>query len=267
MFNRKSLSWLFLPIIILTGCSANSGENAISVVETELSAAEVAWYAACEADYKSSDCKKKIEMMIVDFYGEQNLYADIHPYVDYEKTSECLNDPKGTSCTAMRLLADNQITDLKCEEVPAFGYGYYCWGQILVSNTGSSPLDDYIGVSLYDIDGNQFAADVEGDFDFGVVPLNFARNVSVQLNPEKSKFFQFGFSVPDIKRQYTHIGLSGNENTFHIPLCRKNSGDLLEIAKDYEGKIAIYENSRLLNSCKHDPSSGVYTNRLDGSLS
>lgn len=267
MFRSKSLPWLLVTIVILTGCSANSGENAVSVVEPELSAAEVAWYAACEADYKSSECKKKIEMNILDFYGEQNLYADIHPYVDYEKTSECLTDPKGTSCTALRLLADSQIADIHCQEVKAFGYGNFCWGQILVRNTGSSPLDDYVGASLYDIDSNEFAADVEGDFDFGVVPLNFSRNVSVQLNPEKAKFFQFGFSVPDINRQYTHISLSGNENNFHIPLCRKNSGDLLKIAKEYEGKIAIYENSRLLNSCKHDPSSGIYTNRLDGSLS
>jgi hypothetical protein len=267
VFKRKSLPWLLLPIVILTGCGTNSDENAVSVDETELSAAEVAWYAACEADYKSSDCKKKIELMILDFYDEQNLYADIHPYEDYEKSSDCLTDPKGTSCTALRLLADSQITDLKCEGVEAFGFGYFCWGQILVRNTGSIPIDDYLEVSLYDIDGNQFAADVEGDFDFGVVPLSFSRNVSVQLNPEKAEFFQFGFSVPDIERQFTHIGLSGNENTFHIPLCRKNSGDLMKIAKDYEETIVIYEKSRLLNSCKYDRSSGVYTNRLDGSLS
>ncbi len=267
MFNRKSLPWLLLPIVILTGCGTNSDENADSAVKTEMSAAQVAWYAACGADYKSRDCKQKIEMMILDVYGEQNLYADIHPYEDYEKSSECLTDPKGTSCTALRLLADSQIADLKCEEVEAFGFGYFCWGQIFVSNAGSIPIDDYVGVSLYDIDGNQFAADVEGEFDFGVVPLSFSRNVSVQLNPEKGKFFQFGFSVPDIKRQFTHISLSGNENDFHIPLCRKNSGDLMKIAKDYEEKIVIYENSRLLNSCKYDRSSGIYTNRLDGSLS
>lgn len=267
MFTRKSLPLLLLTIVILTGCGANSGENAVSVTETELSATEVAWYAACEADYKSSDCKKKIEMNILDFYGEVNLYADINPYVDYEKTSDCLSDPKGTTCTALRLLADSQISDLKCEGVEAFGSGYFCWGQILVRNTGSSPIDDYVAVTLYDFEGNEFAADVEGDFDFGAIPLNFSRNVSVQLNPEKAKFFQFGFSVPDIKRQYTSVVLKGNDDIFSIPLCRKNSGDLLKIAKSYEGKIAIYENSRLLNSCRHDPSSGVYVNRLDGSFS
>ena len=267
MFNRKSLPWLFVTIVILTGCGANSGENADSAAEVELSAAEVAWYEACQADYKSSNCKQKIEENILDFYGEVNLYADINPYSDYDKSSECINDPKGTTCTALRLLADSQIADIRCEEVEAFGYGYFCWGQILVRNTGTSPIDDYVGASLYDIDGNEFAADVEGSFELGMLPLDFARNVSVQLNPEKAKFFQFGFSVPDIKRQFTAIGLSGNDNSFSIPLCRKNSGDLLKTPEGYEGKIAIYENSRLLNSCKHDPSSGIYINRLDGSMS
>ena len=267
MLNRKSLPWLLVTILLLTGCGANSGKNSVSVTETKLSAAEVAWYAACEADYKSSECKQKIKMSILDFYGEQNLYADIPPYEDYEKSSECLTDPKGTSCTALRIVSDSQIADIQCEEVKAFGYGNFCWGQILVSNTGSRPIDDYVGASLYDLEGNEFAADVEGSFRLGVITLDFARNFSVQLNPEKGKFLQFGFSVPDIKRQFTHISLSGNDNNFHIPLCRKNSGDLLKIAKDYVGKITIYENSRLLNSCKHDPSSGIYTNRLDGSLS
>lgn len=267
MFNRKSLPCLIIASVVLTGCSANSGKNADIVVEDVLSPAELAWYEACAADYKSADCKLKIEKNILDFYGVQNLYADIHPYEDYEKSSECLTDPKGNSCTALRMLSDSQIADIRCEGVEAFGSGYFCWGQILVRNTGSSPIDDYVEVFLIDINGNQFAADVEGIFELGVIPLDFARNVSVQLNPEKAKFFQFGFSVPDIKRQFTSIYLSGNDNDFSIPLCRKNSGDLLKTPKGYEGKIAIYENSRLLNSCKHDPSSGIYTNRLDGSKS
>jgi len=253
-----------MTIVILTGCGANSGKNAVSPVEAESSAAEVAWQEACEANYKSSDCKQKIEKYYLDSYGEVNLYADIPPYSDYEKSSECLTDPKGTSCTALRIMSDSQIADIKCEEVQAFGYGYFCYGQILVRNTGSSPIDDYVGALLYDVDGNEFAADVEGSFNQGAMSLDFARKVSVQLNPEKAEFFQFGFSVPDIKRQYTEIVLKGNDDLFSIPLCRKNSGDLLKIAKSYEGKIAIYEDARLLNSCKHDPSSGIYINRLDG---
>lgn len=264
----KSLAWLPLAILILTGCSSNSGENVASKSETEMSSVQIDWQKTCESDYKSSECRQKIQKMILDFYDGQNLYAEINPYVDYEKSSDCLNDPKGDTCSALRLLAGNEITDIKCEEVEAFGYGNFCWGQIVILNTGSSPLDDYIGASLYDSAGNEFAADVEGNFQSGTMSLEFARKFTVQLNPQKAKFLQFGFSVPDIKRQFTSITLRGNENDFSIPLCRKNSGDRIKITKGYEGKIAIYENARLLNSCKYDyPGGGLYVNRIDGSSS
>lgn len=265
MLNRKSLPLFLIAVVILTGCSANADKNANAANETEINAAETAWFEACEADYKSSDCRSKTEKNVLDFYEGQNLYAYIEPYSDYEKSSECITSPKGDACTTLRLLNSNQITDLKCEEIEAFGYGYFCWGEIVVRNTGSGPIDDYVGASIYDVDGNEFAADVEGSFNLGLASKEFARKVSVQLNPEKVSFFPFGFSVPDIKRQYTHISLRGYEESFSIPLCRKNSGDMLEIAKSYVGKVAIYENARLLNSCRYE--NGIYINRLDGSMS
>lgn len=268
MVNRKFSSWLLLTVLILTGCSANSGDDVASESEAGMSAIQLDWQKTCESDYKSGDCRTKIQEMILDFYDGQNLYADIYPYVDYDKSADCISDPKGDTCQALRLLAGSGITDIKCEEVEAFGYGYFCWGQILIRNTGSSPIDDYVGASLFDSSGKEFAADVEGSFQTGAISLEFARKFTVQLNPQKAEFFQFGFSVPDIKRQFTSISLRGYENDFSIPLCRKNSGDLLDIAKGYEGKIAIYENARLLNSCKYDfPSGGMYVNRIDGSLS
>ena len=270
MFRRKSLILLLLSTVILSGCgsNSNSGDNADNVAKDELSPAQLAWHKACESDYKSSDCKQKIEAMIVDFYDGQDLYADIQPYEDYDKSSECVNDPKGTTCAALRILSGSEITDIKCEEVKAFGYGNFCWGQILIRNTGSGPIDDYVGVSLFDSTGKEFAADVEGSFENGANSLEFARKFVVQLNPQKAQFIQVGFSVPDIKRQFTSISLRGNENDFSIPLCRKNSGDLLEIGKEYKNKIVIYENARLLNSCKYDfPAGGIYVNRLDESES
>ena len=267
MFNRKSLPWLLLIIVILTGCGANTSENANTVVEGELRASETAWIEACESDYKSSDCWNKYEKNISELFPGQGIHAHIYPYSDYEKSSDCITDPKGTTCTTLRYLADRQIADLRCEGVEAFGSGYFCWVQILVRNIGTSPIDDYIGASLYDVNGTEFAADVEGSFDFGVIPLDFNREVSVQLNPEKAKFFQFGFSVPDIKRQYTFITLAGNDSSFNIILCRKNSGDLLKMPKSYEDKTAIYEDASLLNSCKFDRTNYRFVNRLDGSVS
>ena len=264
---KKSLPGLLVTIIILTGCGANAGENANTVLDSELGASERAWIEACELDYKSIDCRTKDEKYISELIPMLNLYAYINPYSDYEKSSECITDPKGTTCSTLRLFADSQIADFKCEGVEAFGSGYFCWGQFLVRNIGTSPIDDYIAASLYDVDGNEFAADVEGSFDFGVVPLDFARDVSVQLNPEKAKFLQFGFSVPDIKRQYTSISLTGNDNDFKIILCRKNSGDLLKMPKSYQEKTAIYEDASLLNSCKFDTSQAKFVNRLDGSIS
>jgi hypothetical protein len=265
VLNRKSLPLFLIAVVILTGCSANADENANGANETEISAAETAWLEACEADYKSSDCRSKTEKNLLDFDNGQNLYAHIEPYSDYKKSSECITNPEGDSCSGLRIFTENQITDLRCEEIQAFGYGYFCWGEITVRNMGSRPIDDYVEASIYDVDGNEFAADVEGSFNFGLSIKEFARSVNVQLNPEKVSLFPIGFSVPDIKRQYTHISLRGYDEFFSIPLCRKNSGDMLEIAKSYVGKVAIYENARLLNSCKYE--NGVYINRLDGSMS
>jgi hypothetical protein len=264
VFNRKSLPWLLIAIVVLTGCGGNTSETANTVGDSEIGASEAAWIKACESDYKSSDCRSKDEKYISKLIPGQNLYAYINPYEDYEKTSECLTDPKGNSCAAMRLLADSQVSDLTCGEVEAFGSGYFCWGQILMRNIGTSPIDDYVDASLYDVDGIEFAADVEGSFTVGVAPLDFGRT-NVQLNPEKAKFFQFGFSVPDIKRQYRSIMLSGSDVYFNIILCRKNSGDLLKMPKSFQEKTAIYEDASLLNSCKFDQ--GKFINRLDGSVS
>ena len=267
MLNRKSLPWIFVAIFILTGCGASAGEKANTAVNRELGATERAWIEACESDYQSSDCRIKDQKNLLELFPERKLYAHINPYSDYEKSSECITEPTGTTCKTLRLFADSQIADLKCEGVEAFGSGYFCWGQILVRNIGTSPIDDYVSASLYDVDGTEFAADVEGSFDFGVVPLDFSKNVSIQLNPEKSKFFQFGFSVPDIKRQYTAVRLTGNENDFYLSLCRKNSGDLLKLPKSYQDMTAIYEDASLLNSCKWDLSQSKFVNRLDGSVS
>jgi hypothetical protein len=255
-------------MVFLTGCGGNTSETANTVRDSEIGASEAAWIEACESDYKSSDCRTKDEKYISKLIPGQNLYASIDPYSDYEKSSECITDPKGNSCAAMRLLADSQIADLRCEEARAIGSGYFCWGQILMRNIGTTPIDDYVEASLYDVEGNEFAADVTGSFDFGVVPLDFNRQANVQLNPEKAKYYQFGFSVPDIERQYRSIILSGGDIFFNIILCRKNSGDLLKMSKSDQGKITIYENASLLNSCKFDRSTGGdFVNRLDGSVS
>ena len=266
MFNVKSLPWLLIAIVILTGCGGNTSETANTVRDSEIGASEAAWIEACESDYKSSDCRTKDEKHISKLIPGQNLYAFINPYSDYEKSSECITDPKGNSCAAMRLLADSQVADLTCGEVEAFGSGYFCWGQILMRNIGTSPIDDYAEASLYDVDGSEFAADVTGSFTVGVVPLDFGMT-RVELNPEKAKFFQFGFSVPDIKRQYRSIRLAGIDVDFNIILCRKNSGDLLKMPKSYQEKITIYEDASLLNSCKFDLSKGNFVNRIDGSVS
>jgi hypothetical protein len=264
VFNRKPLSWLLITLVFLTGCGANGSENANTAADSKLTASEAAWIEACESDYKSSDCRTKDEKYVSELIPGQNLYAYINPYTDYEKSSECITDPKGTACKTLRLFADSQIADLTCGEVEAFGSGYFCWGQILMRNIGTSPIDDYVEASLFDADGSEFAADVTGSFTVGVAPLDFGMT-SVQLNPEKAKFFQFGFSVPDIKRQYRSIMLSGSDVYLNIILCRKNSGDLRKMSKNDQEKTAIYEDASLLNSCKFDQ--GKFINRLDGSVS
>ena len=100
--------------------------------------------------------------------------------------------------------------------------------------------------------------------------MDLAREVSVQLNPEKSAFIAFGFSVPDIKRQFTRISLIGSDysSSAEIKLCRKNSGDIdNQFNRIADKKMVIYEDAALLNSCKYDFENGKFINRLDGSVS
>lgn len=272
MFRHKSLPWLLISVIILSGCGASAGENADGDQGAGKEAFWLPWINACEADYKSVECKTENLEMLKVFLNSSgiNLFARINPYEDYENSSECLTDPKGNSCKALLALSDSQVADLKCEGVEAFGPGYYCWLEILVRNIGSSPIDDYLRASLYDVEGIEFAADVVGSFDVGVRPLNLAREVSVQLNPEKSAFIAFGFSVPDIKRQFTRINLIGSDysSSAEIKLCRKNSGDIDNgFNRIADKKMVIYEDAALLNSCKYDFENGKFINRLDGSVS
>lgn len=272
MFNRKSLLWLLVITVILTGCGSEASKNADGGTEAEKEAYWLPWITACESDYKSDDCKKENLKSLRPFLknSEVNLFARINPYEDYENSSECLTDPKGNSCTTLLALSDSQVADLKCEGVEAFGSGYFCWVEILVSNIGSTPIDDYIRASLYDVEGIEFAADVEGSFDVGVRPLDLSREARVQLNPEKSAFIAFGFSVPDIERQFTRIFLGGNDysNNYEIKLCRKNSGDIdNQFNRIADKALVIYEDAALLNSCRYDFESGKFTNRLDGSVS
>ena len=272
MFNRKSLLWLLVITVILTGCGSEASENTDGGTEAEKEDYWLPWIAACESDYKSDDCKKENLKSLRPFLknSEVNLFARINPYENYENSSECLTDPKGNSCATLLALSDSQVADLKCEGVEAFGSGYFCWVEILVTNIGSTPIDDYIRASLYDVEGIEFAADVEGSFDVGVRPLDLSREARVQLNPEKSAFIAFGFSVPDIERQFTRIFLGGNDysNNYEIKLCRKNSGDIdNQFNRIADKALVIYEDAALLNSCKFDFENGKFINRLDGSVS
>lgn len=272
MFNRKSLTWLLVITVFIAGCGTDTGNNADGIAELEIDAALLPWIEACEADYQSTECRTQSLEVEKDFLNISgiNLFASILPYEDYENSSECLTDPKGDSCQALLIMSDSQIADLKCETVEAFGPGYFCWAQIIVRNIGSSPIDDYIRASLYDVDGNQFAADVEGSFEVGVAPLDLARDVEVQLNPEKVKFIAFGFSVPDNERQFRSISLSGNDvsSSYEIRLCRKNSGEIDNKRNGIvDRNIVIYEDASLLNSCRFDFENYKFINRLDGSVS
>lgn len=259
--SRMKSQFLLISIFfVLAGCSQDLDRSQQSIESP--SETVMAWIEACESDYRY--CDEKIMEMVEEQEGT-GLYADINPYIDPENSRECLEDSKGDGCNANRFLASSEVRDLGCEEVKAFGYGFFCWGEFILRNTGSAPIDDFISASLYDSEGNEFAADVEGNFEMNFYKMDFNQDFNVMLNPEKFEIVHFGFSVPDIDRQYVRIMLRGYDYSHYLPLCKKNSGDQKKFGEGY--RVVIYENARLLNSCKWDLQNRGYVNRLDGSLS
>lgn len=261
--NQRIFYLLLTLCLLVSGCGGASG-NLDSSEQSNKSPGKrvMAWIEACESDYRY--CDEKIMEMIEKQDGP-GLYARINPYIDPENSRECLEDSEGDSCIANRFIASSQVSDLSCEEVKAFGYGFFCWGEFIVRNTGSVPIDDFISASLYDSEGNEFAADVDGGFEVNFYKMDFDQNFNVELNPEKSQILHFGFSVPDIDREYVSIMLKGYDYSHYLPLCKKNSGDQKKFGES--DRIAIYESARLLNSCKWDLQNGGYVNRLDGTPS
>lgn len=267
MRHLKKFIYPMLAVLVLSGCGVSSGKKPESGPSLLVSA----WEKACETDYKSSACEIGARKAVGEVRsGSGDAYASILPFIDAAKSTECLKSSKSDSCQALSIFYANQMTDVKCEKVSAFGSGFFCTVSLYVRNTSSSPIDDYFSGSLYDSKGNEFAADVEGSFQSGLSSFEFSKEVKIHLNPEQTKNVNFSFSIPDIDRSYREIVLHTSFNTnisSSIPLCKKNSGDLLDIAKDYQSKIVIYEDARLLNSCKFDVTNQVFVNRLDGSIS
>jgi hypothetical protein len=237
-----------IPLIIfgllVTGCSSTDEGSSSQSKTIE----DINWINSCEKDYRSSDCENAILEMLQIQQGV-GLYAVMQPYEDPEKSEVCLEDSKSDACEGNRLILNSAMTDLTCEEVEAFGFGYFCYAKIILWNKGTVPLDDFFEASLYDEEGRKFAADVEGEFRFGLMTAEFSNDFKIDLNPGKFEFVHFGFSIPDKDLIFTSLNIVGYDSSFRIPLCLKTQGD----GSDYDkNKIKIFENARLLNSCTYN---------------
>lgn len=225
--------------LLVTGCSSTDKGSASLPKTIE----EINWITTCEADYASSNCDNAILKML---QNQENvgLYAVMEPYEDPEITEVCLEDPKSSACEGMRIISNSQTTDLTCEPVEAFGFGDYCYTKLVLWNKGNVPIDDFISASIYDDEGRKFAADVNGNFEYGFVAVKYSDSFKIDLNPGKFEIVHFGFSIPSRDAIFTRLTVGGYDSSFNIPLCLKTRG----INYD-ETKVKIFENSRLLNSC------------------
>jgi hypothetical protein len=236
----------------VAGCSSSSDESYSSESKT---IEDINWIKTCEADYNSSDCDEAILKMIQK-QEDVSLYAVMEPYDDPEKTAACLEDPNSNVCGGTRILSKHQMTDLTCEPVEAFGFGYFCYAKLILWNKGNVPIDDFIEASIYDNEGRKFAADVNGNFNFGLSDIKFSDSFKIDLNPGKFEFVHFGFSIPSKDTVFTRLVVGGYDSSFDIPLCLKTRG--IEYDKN---KIKIFENSRLLNSCTFNWDKFAYESR------
>jgi hypothetical protein len=247
---------LMIFSLLLTGCSSTdeSGSSEVKTIE------DISWINSCESDYKSSEC----EISILEMLQKQQsvgLYAVLEPFNDPETSPECLADPESNACDGTRFILNSTMTDLTCEEVEAFGFGDFCYAKIILWNKGDAPLDDFFEASLHDKEGRKFAADVEGEFRFGLMSAEFSDDFKINLNPGKFEFVHFGFSIPDKNLIFTSLNIDGYESSFRIPLCLKTRGDGSDYDRD---KIQVFENARLLNSCTFNWDSFAYENRQQG---
>ena len=250
MYSRIAL--IVACALSVAGCSGTSDDSYSSESKT---IENINWINTCEADYTSSDCDDAILKML---QKQENvgLYAVIEPYEDPEKTEACLEDPKSNVCGGTRILLNSQMTDLTCEPVEAFGFGDFCYGKLILWNKGNVPIDDLISASIYDDEGRKFAADVNGNFNFGFSNPEFSDSFKIDLNPGKFEFVHFGFSIPSIDTIFTRLNVGGYDSSFDIPLCLKTRGI------DYdETKVKIFENARLLNSCTFNWDKFAYESR------
>lgn len=228
--------------LFMTGCSSSSDVSESPHTKTT---ADINWLNSCEADYQSTDCNNSI-LKMVQQYQDVGLYVEMEPYTDPEKSAYCLEDPKGSECRATKLVSNNQMTDLTCESVEAFGFGFFCYAKLILWNKGNEPIDDYFKASIYDNEGREFAADVNGNFVFGIMNTEYSDSFKIDLNPGKFEFVHFGFSIPDIDTLFTKLSVMGYETSFDMPLCLKTRGDESNYDKS---KMRFFENARLLNSC------------------
>lgn len=253
---RKKIVPLLVFGLLITGCSSSSDESGSPQSKTN---EDINWINSCERDYKSFECKNAIEEMIRKQEGGYlGLYAELEPYEDPEKNPICLKDPESSECGGLRLLQANTMTDLTCEEVKAFGFGYFCYAELILWNKGSAPIDDFFEASIRDTEGRKFAADVEGEFRFGVMNIEYSDSFKIDLNPGKFIFVHYAFSVPDKDLIFRSLEINSYDSSFYMPLCLKTRGDGSDYDKD---KVRIFEHARLLNSCTFNFDTFTYDSR------
>lgn len=266
---------LVLTIVGLVGCGGNSSKNNISNEDTMkdykneiMSNTKVqAWIKNCESDYKSTSCYKSISEVIPELLVTSKDYLmTLLPYKDASKAAECITDEKSQSCLELKLINNSAGTyDLICSAVRVFGSSpYYCYGVVVIENISNTPKNERMHIAMFDVKSRQFNSAVDGNFNFGILPAKFESYFDINLNPEQRQMVYFAVPISNLDTKFGSLHLLGAQDdwrAFRLPLCQKNSGDILNNQPDLEEKV-IYENAMLLNSCSFN---GIeFVNRKNG---
>lgn len=233
---------------LLVGC-ANKDDTPKAYVPSKLASK---WISTCEQDYLSSECTEMIIKMDARWSNDSNpLFTWIPPFDDPKDSEACSKDKESSECSAEYLISNSSIDDLTCisSESDEFGLGYFCYMSVLVRNTSNAPFDSYLKFTLWDKKGNSYASDVDGNFNMGLMPIEFESEPRIELNPGRGAIKYVGFSVANLDSPFDFIFIESWDNSLYsrIPLCPTKNDRFL--GEDAEGTV-IYEDARRLHSCK-----------------
>jgi len=250
MIKKLLIGTLLLFALLISGCSEET--SGLTVQEKKIRDANFREFVTnCENVPGSDECESSMQkyLVMINSWNEPlGLYPWLPTYQAPKDTKVCRENTDSNECKAKYLYEQARVfdRDLTCTNVPVFKAELTCIGAIKFKNLSARSFKEILDVSLEDENGKMFESDIYGTYGgpFGT-EIELAPSVSFNLNPGMIETFYFGFSIPDLRRNYVALHIrspySGNFN-YEIPLCRNYT--------NVSSKWTIYENANVLRHCK-----------------